>query len=161
MSGQPRAPFVTRAEIQARHPRELAVLAADEKTREIDTVRVDNACLDASVEIRGILASRYAPDDLERVDAEGAAVLRLYAIDIALYRVSLSFGRSSETIEKRYAAAIARLRDMAMGKGALTITPAGGGPAAAEGPATAGSPNEVVIAAPERLFTRRRFGGAA
>ncbi|MCF4125040.1 gp436 family protein [Methylobacterium sp. SyP6R] len=155
-----RAPFVTRAEIQARHPRELAVLAADEKTREIDTVRVDNACLDASVEIRGILASRYTPDDLERVDAESAAVLRLYAIDITLYRVSLSFGRSSETIEKRYAAAIARLRDMAAGKGALTVTPAGG-PATAEGPATSGSPNEVVIDAPERLFTRRRFGGAA
>ncbi|MGF3027866.1 phage protein Gp36 family protein [Methylobacterium aquaticum] len=156
----PRAPFVTRPEIQARHPRELAVLAADEKTREIDAVRVDNACADASVEIRGILASRYTPDDLERVDAEGAAVLRLYAIDIALYRVSLSFGRSSETIEKRYAAAVARLRDMAAGKGALTVAPAGG-PAAAEGPATSGSPNEVVIDAPERLFTRRRFGGAA
>ncbi|WP_288579839.1 phage protein Gp36 family protein [uncultured Methylobacterium sp.] len=155
-----RAPFVTRAEIQARHPRELAVLAADEKTREVDAVRVDAACLDASVEIRGILASRYTPDDLERVDAESAAVLRLYAIDIALYRVSLSFGRSSETVEKRYGAAIARLRDMAVGKGALNVTPAGG-PATAAGPATSGSPNEVVIDAPERLFTRRRFGGAA
>lgn len=155
-----RAPFVTRAEIQARHPRELAVLAADEKTREIDTVRVDNACLDASVEIRGILASRYTPDDLERVDAESGAVLRLYAIDIALYRVALSFSRSSETIEKRYAAAIARLRDMAAGKGALTVAPAGG-MVAADAPTTSGSPNEVVIDAPERLFTRRRFGGAA
>ena len=156
-----RTPFVTLAEIQARHPREIAVLAADEDTRVVDTVRVDAACADASVEIRGILASRYTPDDLDRVDAEGRALLRLYAIDITLYRVALSFGRSSETIEKRYAAAIKILQGMAQGKGALTIAPAAGSAPVGDTPTTIGSPNEVVIDVPERLFTRRRFGGAA
>ncbi len=158
---EPRTPFVTLDEIKARHPRELMVLAADETTRQVDPVRVDAACLDASVEIRGILASRYTPEDLGRVDTEGQALLRLYAIDITLYRVALSFGRSSETIEKRYAAAVKRLQDMATGKGALTVLPAPGSAPAGEGPVQAGSPNEVIIDAPERLFTRRRFGGAA
>lgn len=158
---EPRVPFVTRAEIQARHPRELAVLAADETTRQVDPVRVDAACADASVEIRGILASRYTPEDLGRVDAEGQALLRLYAIDITLYRVALSFGRSTETIEKRYAAAVKRLQDMAQGKGALTVAPAPGAEPVGDGPVSVGSPNEVIINAPERLFTRRRFGGAA
>lgn len=156
---EPRTPFVTRAEIQARHPRELAVLAADETTRQVDPVRVDKACLDASAEIRAILRSRYTAEDLERADSESRDVLRLYAVDIALYRVALSFGRSSETIEKRYAAAVKRLEGIATGKGALGQDGAGTAPAGPE-PGTSGSPNEVVIDVPPRLFTRRRYGGA-
>ncbi len=136
------------------------MLAADERTREIDPVRIEAACLDASVEIRGILASRYTPADLERGrrrEPGGAAPLRHR--HRALSR-GFVLQPLHETIEKRYGAAVARLRDMACGKGALTVEPAGT-PATADAPGTSGSPNEVVIDAPERLFTRRRFGGAS
>ncbi|GJD93361.1 phage protein Gp36 family protein [Methylobacterium iners] len=154
-----RAPFVTLAEIQARHPRELAVLAADETTRQVDPVRVEAACADVSSEIRAILAARYTGEDLDRLDAESRSVLRLYAIDMALYRVALSFGRQTEAIQVRYATAVKRLEGIAAGRGALNFE--GGSASAPAGePTTSGSPNEVVIDAPERLFTRRRFGGA-
>lgn len=154
-----RSPFATRADIERRHPRELAVLAADETTRLVDGERVDAALVDVSTEIRAILASRYPADALDQLDEESRGVLRLYAIDMALYRVSLSFGRQTETIKARYDAAVRRLEGIAAGRGALTVLGDGDPPVAGE-PAGPASPNEVLVSAPERLFTRRRFGGA-
>lgn len=159
-----RPPFATRADLEARHPQELLVLAADEQTRIVDPERVDRALEDVSTEIRGILRGRYSADDLDHLDEESAGLLRLYAMDMALYRVAYP-PRQTEALRERYGAAVKRLYGLINGKGGLTITgPAGAGgvpvPGLGEGPAVAGSPGEVLIDAPERLFTRRRFGGA-
>jgi len=156
-----RPPFVTRADIQARHPQQLAVLAADEDTRLVDPVRVDAACEDASTEIRAVLGSRYDAAALDRLNAESRGVLLLYGLDIALYRISSAFGRTTEELGKRYATAIKRLESIAAGRGSLETEEAGAvaGPGDAEPVQIA--PGGVVIDAPERLFTRRRFGGPA
>lgn len=156
----PRPVFVTPADLQARHPQQLAILAADEETRLVDPVRVDKACADASTEIRAILGSRYDAAFLDRLNAESRGVLLLYGVDIALYRVSSSFGRTSEELGRRYAAAVRRLESLAAGKGGLEAE--GYEPGAAPEPdePAAIAPGGVVIEAPGRLFTRARYGGA-
>jgi phage gp36-like protein len=159
--------FATQADIDAAYPRELGVLSADERTRQIDSVRVAASLSRASGEVRQILAGRFAPDDLTKLDEDGFAALRGYAIDIALYYVSLSFARTSETIKERYTNAIKRLEAIATGKGGLTfmtldgvggaLTPPSNNPVASL-PAHI-HPNEPVVLAPPRLFGRERSGG--
>lgn len=156
-----RAPFATFDEIKARHPRELAVVAADEKTREMDPARVDAALIDVSTEIRAILAARYTPDELNRCDTDSLGVLKLFAIDMALYRIALSNARSSEPMKERYDIAVKRLEAIAAGRGGLTFEGSGasaGGGAGGDGEGGKLSPNDVVLVAPERVFTRNRFG---
>jgi phage gp36-like protein len=141
------APFAARADIEARYPREVEVLAADEDTRLVDWARVDAALSDVSAEIRVILQGRYTPAEIGALDEESLGALKLFAIDMALYRVSLSFGRQTEAIKARYDAAVARLEGIAKGRGGLTFV-------ADAGAASALSPSEVLIEAPERVFTR-------
>lgn len=148
--------FVTIAELEARHPSELITLAADEETGIRDDGRITAATADAGAEIRAILKARYSADELDRIDADSRETLRIYAIDIALYRIALSFSRSNERIEERYKTAIKRLEAIAAGKAALTFAGSEGGDETAD---EAASPNEVMIEAPERMFTRHRTRG--
>ncbi|MBX3506839.1 MAG: DUF1320 family protein [Parvibaculum sp.] len=155
-----RAPFATIAEIEARHPRELLVLAANETTRQLDAERVNAALVDVSTEIRAILAARYSAAELDALDEESLGVLKLYAIDMALYRVALSFARQTDTVRERYTIAVKRLEAIASGKGGLSFAGSvgvGGGVSPGE-PASI-NPNEVVLVAPERVMTRARFRG--
>lgn len=151
--------YATIADLASRFPAELTLLAADETTGLRDDVRIGHALDDASIEIRAILAARYAPAELAALDASSLEVLRVYASDIAFYRVALSFGRTTENIKERYEIAIKRLEAIASGKGALSTTistaPAGGGADVEVGDI---GQNEVVVVAPERVFTRERLG---
>src|SRR5690606_13422593 len=106
--------------------------------------------------VQAILQARYSPADLVQLDLNSKAVLRVYTSDIALYRVAISFSRSSETIKERYEQSVKRLEAIAAGKGALTSSVTG----SADGDADVGpiDQNEAVIIAPERIFTRKRFG---
>lgn len=149
------APFATRADVQARHPREIEVLAADEETRVTDWARVDAALSDVSAEIRMILQGRYTPAEIAALDEESLGALKLFAIDMALYRVSLSFGRQTEAIKARYDAAVKRLEGIAKGRGGLTFVSSGSG--GEGGSASSSSPGEVLIVAPERVFTRDKM----
>ena len=159
--------FATMADIDALYPRELVVLAADERTRAIDSVRVEAALSRASSEARTILAQRFAPDDLAKLDEDGLAVLRGYTVDIALYYVSLSFARTSETIKERYTNAIKRLEAIAAGKGGLTFQTLDGTGGASTPPSNYPvasipvhiHPNEPIVLAPPRQFGRERSGG--
>lgn len=151
-------PFATLADLEVRHPSELTVLAADEMTGVRDDVRIQNALDDASAEMRGILKARYSAAELERLDADSRETLRVYAMQIALYLVSLSFARQTETIQERYNRAIKRLEAIAAGKGAVSFDPDGSGAGTGESTSTA-SPNEVLIDVPERVFTRRHTRG--
>ncbi len=112
-------PFALTSDVQARYPSEAAILCADETTRQPDWSRFDAAVADASAEIRAVLASRYNAALLAAVDGDALAFLNLCAIDIAMYRVALSFGRSTEQIRDRYDVAVKRLEQIALGKGAL------------------------------------------
>ena len=82
-------------------------------------------------------------------------MLRVYSSDIALYRVALSFSRSTDTIKERYDQAIKRLEAIAAGKGALTTTGGAGGNSDGDGEV---GQNEVLVEGPERVFTRERLG---
>lgn len=151
--------YATIADLEARFPSELTLLAADETTGLRDDVRIGHALDDASIEIRSILAARYSSAELASLDADALAVLRIYASDITFYRVALSFSRSTDAIKERYDMAIKRLEAIASGKGALGTV--GGGSAPGPGTGTEVGDigqNEVVVVAPERVFTRSRLG---
>lgn len=147
------APFALAADIEYRYPREVQVLAADERTRVVDWDRVEAALADVSTEIRAILQGRYTPAEIDDLDDDSLGVMRLFAIDMALYRVSLSFGRQTEALKTRYDLAVQRLEGIAKGRGGLTFKRAAGAPG--EAPV---SPSEVLIDAPERVFTRGTMG---
>ena len=144
-------PFVTLADLEARYPAELIKLAADENTGVRDDVRIEAAIGDASVQIRSILRARYSVDELERLDAESRATLKIDAIDIALFRIALSFARSTDRLEENNREAVKRLQAIAAGKAALSFASAPGEDETADPDA---SPNEVLIDAPQRQFTR-------
>lgn len=154
--------FATLADVLARYPSEATVLAANEETRERDDTRIEAALVDASAEIRAVLFARYTREELARIDDDSREVLRIYATDIALYRVALSFGRGNERIKERYDAAVKRLEAIAAGKGALTFDGPGGGGVPGNGlpgePSNVG-PAEPLVSAPERVFTRERLRG--
>lgn len=149
-------PFATIADIEARHPAELLVLAADETTGLRDDARVEASIASATAVMLLILKGRYASSELARLDPESRDALKSLAIDITLYKVALSFARSTDRLEKGYETAIKRLEGLVAGKGGLSFEGSGGDGAA---PASAASPNEVLIVAPERVFTRDRFRG--
>lgn len=150
--------YATLTDLTERHPQEVILLGADETTGLLDEVRVTRALEDASIEARTILQGRYTRFELDRLDADGRAILAIYVMDIALYRVALSFSRLTDEIRERYLAAIKRLEAIAAGKGALTFEGSG----ASEGDVSIGdtSPQTVLVDAPERIFTRARLGGA-
>lgn len=152
--------YATLDDVATRYPRELAVLAADETTGVRDDARVLAALADVSAEIDSILVARYRRDELARLDAPSLVLLRAYAIGMALYRVAISFARGSDRVQAGYDGAVASLRAIAAGRGALTFDPDPDAPppAAGAGAAVVGN-TAVLIEAPERLFTRARTRG--
>lgn len=149
--------FATIADLESRFPNDLALVAADEQTGQRDDVRIALGLDDATTEIRAILAARYSAEDLAALDETSLAVVKVYCIDIAFYRIALAFSRSTENIKERYDQAIKRLEAIAAGKGALTTTNAGGGNSPADTGGDVGQ-NEVIVEGPERVFTRERLG---
>jgi len=147
------APFAETADVQARYPSEAAVLCADEQTRQPDWTRFDAALGDASTEIRAILASRYNAQLLAGVDDDAQAFLALCAIDISMYRVALSYSRSTEQIRERYDATVKRLEAIARGVGALN--PAVAATLGADDPAA--SPQIAVMIDAPPNFGRQRL----
>lgn len=153
------ATFATLQDLATRYPRELLTLAADESTGERDDVRILAVLGDVSVEIRSILLKRYRRAELENLDDDARNTLRVYAMDMALYRVALSFSRSSERLKDGYDNALKALRGLTAGEGALGII--GGDPTpgpAEDGTATADN-GRVLMESNERLFTRNRMRG--
>ncbi|MCC0036544.1 MAG: DUF1320 family protein [Hoeflea sp.] len=150
------APFAALGDLEARYPSELTLLAADENTGLRDDGRIDLALDDATTEIIAILQARYSTADLANLDETSLTIVKVYCMDIALYRIALAFSRSSDTIKERYEATIKRLEAIASGKGALSLV--GAGSSDSSDPAGSIDQNEVVITAPERMFTRNRLG---
>ncbi|PIO98586.1 conserved hypothetical protein [uncultured Pleomorphomonas sp.] len=150
--------YATLADLTERHPQEVILLGADETTGVLDEVRVARALDDASIEARTILQGRYTRSELDRLDADGLAILKIYVMDIALYKVALSFSRLTDDIRERNQAAVKRLEAIVAGKGALTFEGSG----ATEDGISVGdaSPQTVLVDAPERVFTRARLGRA-
>lgn len=148
--------YATLADLEARFPNELTLIAADEQTGLRDDNRIEKGLADSAIESRAILAARYSAVELAALDQNSLEVLQLYTMDIAFYRIALAFSRSTDNIKERYAAAIKRLESIASGKGALTTTLTATG--ASEASNSDIGQNEVILEAPERMFTRERLG---
>jgi phage gp36-like protein len=148
--------YASIADIDARYPDQLTLIAANEQTGLRDDARITSGLTDASAEIQAILAARYSAAELAQLDEASLAVLRLYCIDIAFFRIALDFSRCTDAIKERYAAAIKRLEAIASGRGALTIVAMSSG--GIEGEADGIGANEVILTAPGRIFTRERLG---
>lgn len=148
--------YATIADLEARHRDQLTLIAADEQTGERDDVRIIAGLEDASIEIRAILAARYSSAELAGLDVDGLAILRMYCGDIAFYKIALAFSRVTDEIRDRRNDAIKRLEAIAAGKGALPS--AGGGSSVGGSDDGEVGQNEVILDAPERVFTRKRLG---
>ncbi len=147
-------PFAVPADVQERFPSEAAALCADEQTRLPDWTRFDAALADASLEMRAILAARYSAAQLAAVDDDSSAVLEILAIDMAMYRVALSFSRTTDQIKARYDSAVKRLEGIAAGRGALNpATPA----PAAGGDLSGSTPHEAIVEIAPPHFGRQRL----
>lgn len=151
-------PYATTADVQARYPRDAALLCADETTRQPDWARFDAALSDVSMEIRIILQGRYTPAELADLDAESLGALKVFAIDMSMYRVAVAFARSTERLEKNYQNAVTRLEGIAKGRGGLTFNATAGSGGSVDGEDVSSSPGEAIIVAPERMFTRDTMG---
>ena len=156
------ATFATLQDLETRYPRELLTLAADETTGIRDDARILAVLDDVSVEIRSILLKRYRRAELENLDDDARSTLRVYAMDMALYRVALSFSRSSERLKEGYDNAVKALRALTGGDGALGTTiaaDAAAGAAVTEDGAAVADNGRVLLEADERLFSRARLRG--
>ncbi len=147
--------FATLSDLVTRYPSEATLLAADETTGLRDDTRLQAAIEDASAEVAGVLQARYTLADLARADADSRRILAIYTMDVALYRVALSFARSTDAIRERRDQALKRLEAIAAGRGGLSFDGDGDGPGGAGG--AAASPQTVLVDAPARLFSRARF----
>ena len=160
MNATPSPSFATLTEIDARYPRELAVLAADETTGLRDDARIQAVLGDVTSEIRSILLQRYRKDEMLRFDVDALDVLRVWAIAMALYKVALSFSRSSDRLREGYDGAVRALQAIGAGKGALGFDPDPNVAQTAVDPGTAVADNTaVILEANERIFTRDRLRG--
>ncbi len=152
--------YATLADVDARYPQQLAQLAADETTGVRDDARIDAVLIDVSSEIDSLLLARYRRDELARLDEPSLALLRSYAIAMSLYKVALSFSRSSERVQAAYDGAVTSLRAIGKGGGALTFDPDPSAQPVATTPGeAAGGNTSVLFEADERVFTRRRTRG--
>lgn len=151
--------FATLQDLETRYPAELITLAADESTGVRDDDRIVAVLRDVTVEARAILLARYSRADLDRLDDDARDVLRVYAMAMALYRVALSFARSSERLKEGYDGAVKALQAIAAGKGKLGLTDDGGAPAPLPPGSDGANNGNVLVESAERVFSRDRLRG--
>lgn len=136
--------YASPADLVARFGEQQLLAVADrDQIGELHAAVLAAALADADQEIDAYLATRYR---LPLAAVPGR--IKAAACDIAFYR--LHPAAQPEDVRRRYADAIAFLRDLAAGKAALDL--AGGQPQAAEG-------GTATLAGPPRVFSRETLKG--
>lgn len=130
----------------------LDVLTIDERTTLRDRAKITSALESASALIDSYVSRRF-PLPLALADA-GAILLRNVCCDLAVGSLATSADRMTDIVQKRYDQALAFLRDVAAGKADVPMASSIGG----EG-ANVITPNEAVIEAAPRVFTRDSMKG--
>lgn len=148
--------YATEADLDRVWGRSLIdLLTLDPITTQRVPGRVDGALSDAAAVMDGYISARMrlpiAPSEA------GAALLRKYCCDIAVYELATSADRMTEIIQKRHEQAIQFLRDVAVAKADIPLVAAAGSGGAADGGSI--SPNEAVLIGNERVFTRDSLRG--
>ena len=131
-------------DLQARFGASEVLELTDRDNDGIEDVQVfEQACADTDALIDSYLAGRYPPP-LQPIPAP----LVLIACDICRYL--LWEDKVPPTVEKRYEAALAQLRDFAKG---VRVLP---GAALSTDPSVTG---QIAVSAPERVFAASTLGG--
>lgn len=130
----------------------LDVLTIDERTTLRDGAKITSALENASALIDSYVGRRF-PLPLVLAPA-GQLLLRGMCCDLAIGALATSADRMTDIIQKRYDQALSFLRDVASGKADVPMAASMGGESA--GVIT---PNEAVIEAAPRVFTRDSMKG--
>lgn len=118
-----------------------------------DADKIAAALDDASAILDSYCARRY-PAPFTLTDS-GLRLVNGYVCDIAMGRLASTAGRMTEIIKARSDAALQWLRDVAAARADLPVVPS-----TANGPAAPSiSPNEAILEANERFFTRDTLRG--
>ena len=143
-------PYATEADLDAGwDANTVNLVSVDDGATQRNPVRIMAAIAAASTQIDSYLGRRYPLPFSPTPD--GAALLTSTCADIAIGRLADTAGRMTDIIGKRRDAAIAWLRDVAAGRADVPLATSGGGDAV---PGPGITPNEAVMEAPPRLFTR-------
>lgn len=133
----------------------VTLLAYDAQTGARDAARIDAALDNASALIDGYLSKRYSlPID---PSPGGARLLRNLTCDLAVGELATTPATRNDIVIEAVKAARDFLTQLGQGKADIPQNPAPG----AEGgdvPATI-SPNEAIVEANDRMFTRTRLRG--
>jgi phage gp36-like protein len=141
--------YATPADLEAAFgTKELILLADRDRDQVPDGPVMDRAIEDAEGEINSYLASRY-----QLPLAPVPAQIRAICCDIARYRMDAANPR--QATKDRYEAALATLRDLAMGKSTLGSSAALAGDPLANTP----PPAQVQSFQGERVFSNERLAG--
>ena len=140
-------PYATETDLDAKWGPELVTLAAWDPAAEARSAsRVAAALAAAGATINGYLGRRYAlPLNLS---ADGALLLMNLACDLAMGQLSNTPGARNEIVVDAEKRAIQFLRDVGDGKASVPVV-------ATNAPDVA--PNEPVMLAEDRTFTRQRM----
>lgn len=143
-------PYATEEDIVVKWGLEQVTLAAlDPQTDRLDSLRVASALDSATALMNGYFAKRYTlPID---ASAQGIVLLRDLCCDLAMGILANTPGARNDIVKEADAAARKTLGDIAAGKADIPQNPTPGAPAPAV------SPNEPIVAANDRQFTRTRL----
>lgn len=133
--------------------RDVDLVSIDATLAGRDHAKISAALDDASGIVESYCGRRY-PLPLTLSDT-GQRLVTGYVCDVAVYRLATQAGRMTEIIKDRNAQALAWLTAVAQGKADLLVVAAPGTAAAA--PSI--TPNEAVLVADERFFSRDRLRG--
>ena len=140
--------YATEADIVELYGADALYVADRDGDGASDAAAVERALSSASDEIDSHLAVRYTVPL-----AEAPSVVRQWCVDIALYRLALSHTVLTEEHRRRYEDAIKSLAGVASGRQRLVQPDDGSGDPADEDQ----GPNPIVLAGPEREFTREKM----
>lgn len=137
-------PYAAPSDISALYgPDLLARLTDTDGNGVTEPGTVERALVYADAEINAFVGVRYALPLPSTPD-----LVKLIAIDIAVYRLASDHLRLTDEIIRRYENAVRQLKDIGAGKAVLPITAATGGAVAAPPDMT------IIVDAPPRIFDR-------
>lgn len=148
--------YATLADITALYGVDALFVADRDGNGQADQVAVSRALSSATDEINSYLAVRYPLPLQLAAGVPVPGVLVQSAVDIAVYRLALSRDVQSKEHRLRYEDALEALKALAAGRAQLVL--ASGSAQGDQSPAPE-SPQPVVAAGPERLFSRAAMRG--
>lgn len=144
--------YATQADIVELYGAHALVVADRDGDGTPDAAAIARALGSASDEIDSHIGVRFA---LPLAAVPG--MLRQLAVDIAVYRLAQTADVLTEELRQRYEDAIGLLRRIAEGKATLVFPPVEPGEGEEGGEPVDNSPQPIVVAGPERLFSRAKM----